>query len=389
MTVGAQGGSRGGAATSTGEPRVETREEGDGGLRVGLTGPWTVAAGVPDLGPALDALERASRVTLDGGEVERWDSGLVRAVLVLRSAARERDIPVDVENLPPGAVRLADLAEAVPEKTDAHREDHDPDLLTRVGLVAAQVTSGVRSTTRFVGELALAFMRWASGRGIYRTQDLLLMLRRTGMEALGITALVSFLLGLILAFIGAIQLEKFGATIFVADLVGVGMVRDMGALMTGIVMAGRSGAAFAAEIGTMKATQEIDALETNGVSPMDFLVLPRVLALTAMMPLLTVFADVVGVFGGMFVSWGMLDISPTLFLKQTTTAVTVGHFVGGLVKGLVYGFLVSVAGCMRGLEAGNNSLAVGAAATSAVVTGIVWLIATCGLFQWVQYVLGV
>jgi phospholipid/cholesterol/gamma-HCH transport system permease protein len=232
-------------------------------------------------------------------------------------------------------------------------------------------------------------MRWASGRGIYRTQDLLLMLRRTGMEALGITALVSFLLGLILAFIGAIQLEKFGATIFVADLVGVGMVRDMGALMTGIVMAGRSGAAFAAEIGTMKATQEIDALETNGVSPMDFLVLPRVLALTAMMPLLTVFADVVGVFGGMFVSWGMLDISPTLFLKQTTTAVTVGHFVGGLVKGLVYGFLVSVAGCMRGLEAGNNSLAVGAAATSAVVTGIVWLIATCGLFQWVQYVLGV
>ena len=389
MTVGAQGGSRGGAATSPGEPRVETREEGDGGLRVGLTGPWTVAAGVPDLTPALDALERASRVTLDGAEVERWDSGLVRAILVLRSAARERDIPVDVENLPPGAVRLADLAEAVPEKTDAHREDHAPDLLTRVGLVAAQVTSDVRSTTRFVGELALAFMRWASGRGIYRTQDLLLMLRRTGMEALGITALVSFLLGLILAFIGAIQLEKFGATIFVADLVGVGMVRDMGALMTGIVMAGRSGAAFAAEIGTMKATQEIDALETNGVSPMDFLVLPRVLALTAMMPLLTVFADVVGVFGGMFVSWGMLDISPTLFLKQTTTAVTVGHFVGGLVKGLVYGFLVSVAGCMRGLEAGDNSLAVGAAATSAVVTGIVWLIATCGLFQWVQYVLGV
>ncbi|MEJ2540935.1 MAG: ABC transporter permease [Gemmatimonadota bacterium] len=389
MTMGAQEGTRGGAATAPEEPRVETREEEGGGLRVGLTGPWTVAAGVPDLGPALDALEGASRVTLDGAEVDRWDSGLVRAVLVLRSAARERDIPVDVENLPPGAVRLADLAEAVPEKTDAQREDHDPDLLTRVGLVAAQVTSDVRSTTRFVGELALAFTRWATGRGIYRTQDLLLMLRRTGIEALGITALVSFLLGLILAFIGAIQLEKFGATIFVADLVGVGMVRDMGALMTGIVMAGRSGAAFAAEIGTMKATQEIDALETNGVSPMDFLVLPRVLALTAMMPVLTVFADVVGVFGGMFVSWGMLDISPTLFLKQTTTAVTVGHFVGGLVKGLVYGFLVAVAGCMRGLEAGNNSLAVGAAATSAVVTGIVWLIATCGLFQWVQYVLGV
>ena len=214
------------------------------------------------------------------------------------------------------------------------------------------------------------------------------MLRRTGMEALGITALVAFLLGLILAFIGAIQLQKFGATIFVADLVGIGMVRDMGALMTGIVMAGRSGAAFAAEIGSMKATNEIDALETTGISPMDFLVLPRVAAITMMMPFLTVFADVMGVFGGGFVAWALLDISPSLFLQQATGAVTLQHFFSGLVKGAAYGLLVGIAGCMRGLEAKESSLAVGAAATSAVVTAIVWIIAACGLFQFVSYVLG-
>lgn len=360
-------------------------------MRVELSGSWTVAGGGADLEEARGGVERASSVVLDGSRIQEWDSVLVRAILVLRAEARSRDVPFQLQDFDPGALRLADLAEAVPDDKDAHRDrdDGNTDVLTEIGLAAAEVNSNLRATAAFVGELALSALRQLRGQGYYRGQDLLLMLRRTGVEALGITALVAFLLGLILAFIGAIQLEKFGATLFVADLVGVGMVRDMGALMTGIVMSGRSGAAFAAEIGSMKSTNEIDALETNGISPMDFLVLPRVIAITAMMPFLTVFADVVGVFGGGFVAWAMLDINPTLYFQQTAGAVTLGHFFAGLVKGAVYGLLVGVAGCMRGLEAKENSLAVGAAATSAVVTAIVWIIAACGLFQWVSYVLGI
>jgi phospholipid/cholesterol/gamma-HCH transport system permease protein len=376
------------APTST-APTLAIRTRDDGGLTLEATGSWTLQSGIPALDDAFQALGRASALTLDGSGVEDWDSGLVQVTIALRAAARDRGIPFDAPGLAAGVIRLADLAEAVPEKTDARRGSEHLDLLTRIGMATVQAGAGIRTTATFIGELTLSFGRMLRGKGVYRKQDLLLMLQRAGMEALSISALVAFLLGLILAFIGAIQLQKFGATIFVADLVGIGMVRDMGALMTAIVMAGRSGAAYAAEIGSMKATQEVDALETTGVSPMDFLVLPRVIAITAMMPLLTVFADVVGVFGGLFVSWAMLDIGPSMFLQQATRAVTMGHFFGGLVKGTAYGLLVGIAGCMRGLQAGSSSLAVGAAATSAVVTGIIWVIAACGLFQLLQYVLGI
>jgi phospholipid/cholesterol/gamma-HCH transport system permease protein len=211
--------------------------------------------------------------------------------------------------------------------------------------------------------------------------------QRAGIEALGISVLVASLMGLILAFISAVQFSQYGAEIFVADLVGIGMVRDLGALMTAIVMAGRSGAAYAAEIGSMRGTQELDALETAGISPIEFLVVPRILALALMMPFLTVFADLAGILGGAVVGIGMLEISPTAYLNETFRAVRTVHLYGGLIKGIVYGLLVGLAGCLRGMQSGSSSLAVGAAATSAVVTGLVWLIVGCGLFQVLQYVL--
>jgi phospholipid/cholesterol/gamma-HCH transport system permease protein len=204
---------------------------------------------------------------------------------------------------------------------------------------------------------------------------------------MGISCLVATLLGLILAFISAVQFAQYGAEIYVANLVGVGMVRDMGALMTAIVMAGRSGAAYAAEIGSMRATQELDALETAGISPIEFLVVPRILALALMMPILTVFADAAGILGGAIVGIGLLDLSPTIYLEETFRAVTNAHLFGGLIKAAAYGILVGLAGCLRGMQSGSSSLAVGAAATSAVVTGLVWLITACGLFQVLQYVL--
>jgi len=280
-----------------------------------------------------------------------------------------------------------DLALAVPEKTDARRGAGDISVIESIGRATLGVGAEARNTVTFIGEVTVAFLRVFTGRGIFRLKDFLIFVQRAGIEALGISVLVASLMGLILAFISAVQFSRYGAEIFVADLVGIGMVRDLSALMTAIVMAGRSGAAYAAEIGSMRGTQELDALETAGISPIEFLVVPRILALALMMPFLTVFADLAGILGGAVVGIGMLEISPTAYLNETFRAVRTVHLYGGLIKGVVYGLLVGLAGCLRGMQSGSSSLAVGAAATSAVVTGLVWLIVGCGLFQVLQYVL--
>ncbi|MGH7837321.1 MAG: MlaE family ABC transporter permease, partial [Candidatus Binataceae bacterium] len=205
----------------------------------------------------------------------------------------------------------------------------------------------------------------------------------------GIVSLIAFLIGVILAFMGAVQLSQFGASIYVADLVGIGMVRDMGAMMTAIIMSGRTGAAYAAKLGTMKVTQEIDALTTMGISPLEFLVLPRVLALILMMPLLCLFADLVGILGGLFVGVTMLDLAPGSYLRETISTLTMTNLFGGLFKAIIYGMLIALAGCLRGFQCGNSSSAVGDAATQAVVMSIVMVVVACGLFAVVFNVLGI
>jgi phospholipid/cholesterol/gamma-HCH transport system permease protein len=216
-----------------------------------------------------------------------------------------------------------------------------------------------------------------------------LYMQQAGAEALPIITLISFLVGVIMAFVGAVQLQKFGAAIYVADLVGIAVVREMGAMMTGIVMAGRTGAAFAAQLGTMKVTQEIDALTTMGIAPMEFLVLPRALALCLMMPLLCLYSDLVGIVGGAAIATGMLGLSLPVYFTELFQAVTLTDLAGGIFKASVYGVLIAIAGCLRGMESGSSASAVGDAATSAVVTGIVLIISACGLFAVVFYVLGI
>ena len=188
---------------------------------------------------------------------------------------------------------------------------------------------------------------------------------------------------------GAVQLQQFGAAIYVADLVGIGIVREMGAMMTGVIMAGRTGAAFAAELGTMKVTEELDAFATMGISPIEFLVLPRVIALVLMMPLLCLYADFVGVLGGATVGFGMLGLSFTTYFRETFHAVTMGELIGGLSKSAVYGILIAYAGCLRGFQCGSSSSAVGDAATAAVVTGIVAIVVACGIFAVAFNILGI
>jgi len=210
-----------------------------------------------------------------------------------------------------------------------------------------------------------------------------------GAQALPIVTLISFLVGVILAFVGAVQLKQFGAQIYVADLVGIAIVHEMGAMMTGIIMAGRTGAAFAAQLGTMKVTQEIDAFTTMGFSPLEFLVLPRVIALILMMPLLCLYSDFVGVLGGATVAVEMLDLSWTTYVRETIHAISLTDLFGGVFKSSVYGVLIALSGCLRGIQCGNSSSAVGDAATSAVVTGIVAIVGACGIFAVVFYVLGI
>jgi len=363
----------------------------DGTVVVRLAGSWRLESGLPS-GSALErelAGGHARGIAFDTRELGTWDSAILVFLAGVSSVARERDVHVDRSGLPEGLRRLLSLAEAVPEKGDARASVGDDPFVERLGHKAIATHRLFRSDLEFLGRLTLALGRAVLGRARFRMSDLSLLVQQSGFEALPIVTLVTFLLGLILAFVGAIQLQTFGATIYVADLVGVAMVRDMGALITGIIMAGRSGAAFAAQLGSMKVTQEIDALETMAISSMEFLVLPRVIALCLMMPLLTLYGDAMGILGGAFVGVTMLELSPVEYLLQTADSVSLSHVVGGVFKGSVYGVLIATSGCLRGVQSGRSSSAVGEAATSAVVTSIVAIIVACGLFAFLFYALGV
>jgi phospholipid/cholesterol/gamma-HCH transport system permease protein len=358
-------------------------------LCIRLEGSWRLAERLP----SSDAIEQAlaadpavRRVVLDGSAILSWDTGLVALVMNVLSAARARGIALDSDGLPPGVQRLIRLATTVPEEHIEH--PRSPAWVGRVGLTALTIADTARAFVRFLGECAIALARFARGRARFLWIDVAQVIQDCGPSALPIVTLISFLVGLILAFMGAVQLRTFGAQIYVADLVAIATTREMGCLMTGIIMAGRTGAAFAAQLGTMQVNEEIDALTTMGLRPLEFLVLPRMLALVAMMPLLTVYSDVVAILGGAVVGVTVLDLNATQYLERTLHALTLTHFVVGIIKGTVFGILVALSGCLRGMRAGRSAADVGLATTSAVVTAIVLIVVTEGLFAVVLNALG-
>jgi len=310
----------------------------------------------------------------------RWNSRLLVAVLKCLEACTRRKVEFRTKTLPPGLAKLVELSQAVPEKKDALRSSQPAPWLVGVGQSAAKSWAGSLDMLTFLGETALALARWVRGQAQFRRQDLLLVVQECGPEALGIVLLINFLVGLILAFVGATELSLFGAAIYTADLVAVSTVREMACLMTGIIICGRTGAAFAAQLGTMKVNQEIEAFQTFGISPVEFLVLPRMLALILMMPLLILFADVISLAGGFLVSTLMLHITPQTYLSRTAAAISFAGFLLGVAKGAFFGVIVALTGCLRGIQCGANAAAVGQATTSAVVTGITAIIASDGLF---------
>jgi phospholipid/cholesterol/gamma-HCH transport system permease protein len=359
---------------------------------VRLAGTWEIKEDLPQAQTLLGQIQSEAavqRIAFDTQELKGWDSGLLTFVLKVMEQLRTRNIVPEKEGLPEGVRRLLDLATAVPEKEDAGEREKRPSFLEKVGAESLRFFSSAGELIAFVGEAYVATVRLFVGKARFRSSDIALFLQQCGAEALPIVSLISLLVGLILAFVGMIQLRIFGAEVYVADLVGIAMVREMGAIMTGIIMAGRTGAAFAAQLGTMQVNEEIDALNTLGIKPMEFLVLPRMLALTLMVPLLCMYANLMGVLGGWIVAVPIYGIGSQTYVNRVTAAVGLNDLFMGLFMGLIFGVLVALSGCLRGMQCGRSASAVGDAATSAVVTGIVAIIVATAIITVVFDVLGI
>jgi len=335
------------------------------------------------IGVVRDALDQVTGIRLVSFEstgVTVWDSRFVAFIRKCAELCRKRNVELQDDGLPEGVRRLLRLAQAVPERTDARPKTVKAHLLQKLGESAIEGMQGATELFTFLGENFAALANLLRGRTQFRWSDALLVMQECGPQALGIIAMINFLVGLILAFVGATELTRFGASIYVADLVGIASVREMACIMTGIILCGRTGAAFAAQLGTMKVNEEISALETFGISPVEFLVLPRMVALMLVMPFLCAFADLISIAGGFIVSVCMLDVSATEYLARTVQAIQLKSFLLGIGKGSFFGFLVAYSGCLRGIQSGYSAADVGQATTKAVVTGITAIIASDGIF---------
>lgn len=287
---------------------------------------------------------------------------------------RESDVEdPTLEGLPENLRGLMELALKVPERSDTKSQEGDPKGLQMLGLRSTAAWQSVEAVLEFSGDTVRSTARFFVGKAKFRASDFWLVVQECGIGALPIVALISFLIGMILAFVGNVQLANFGASLYVADLVGIAMVREMGVMMTAIIMSGRTGAAFAAHIGSMNANQEIDALKTFGFNPFDFLVLPRVFALVLMMPILTVYSNAIGILGGMLVGAGV-GIPPSLFWAELLTAIDVTQSSLGIIKSVFFGVAIAISGCLQGMNSGGSSAAVGQATTRAVVASITTII---------------
>jgi len=378
--------------TEDSRPQMSFSRPHNGMLLITVAGEWRLRHEIPSTDEVIKEIEagpQVQQVTFDAQELKVWDSSLLTFIIKVIDLCSGRNIAVERRGLPLGIQRLLDLASSVPERKGARREASRIPFLERVGNSAVALWRSNLELLEFIGEVLVALARMLSGKARYRRADLFLVMQECGVQALPIVSLISILVGLILAFIGAIQLKIFGAQIYVASLVGIGMVRALAAIMTGIIMAGRTGASFAAQLGTMQVNEEIDALKTLGISPVEFLVLPRMLALFFMMPLLTLYADLMGILGGMLIGVSMLNLNFMEYYNKTREAVSLTDFWVGIFSAAVFGVLVALAACLRGIRCGRSASAVGEATTSAVVSGIVSIIVAMAIITVVCHVLNI
>lgn len=354
-----------------------------------LAGDWRLDHPTPQFAALISATEAAAAAPrrsprslgFDATALGKWDSSLLVFLRQSQAYTVSQDCAFDTAGLPPEIAQLLELASAVPERIVAPAVA-PASLVASVGLAGMTVWDSTLASLTFLGELAAGLARLLTGKTQMQWRSFWVVVQSNSSGALPIVTLIALLVGVIIAFLGAVVLQRFGAGYYVSYLVGYGMLREMGALMTGIILAGRTGAGFAAELGSMKITEELDAYATLGIPAVDYLVLPRVLGLLVMMPLLVLYADFIGIVGGMLVAVTLIELTPTQFVTGMLTAVALPDAALGLVKGVVYGALIGFAGCFHGLRTGSDASAVGRAATSAVVLGITLIIVANAIIDW-------
>ena len=376
-------GAQGSNATADAEhmPRWSLRRQA-GAVELALAGDWTLYSGltgIPEAAAAQLDLSPGQSLRIDTSAVTAWDSTLPAFLLALAEYCRHEGWKMDAGRLPAGLRTVLKMADELSPPASAHAR-RQPPVLRRVGEHTLKYGGRLRELISVFGEVVLAFGQAVRGRAVLYRDDAWNVLRVCGADALPIVGLVNLLVGAIIAFVGSVQLLQFGAGILLADGVAIATVREMGAVITAVVLSGRTGAAFAAEIATMQGNEEIDALRVMGVPVTEFLVLPRVAAMALMTPMLYLYACALGILGGFLVGTGMLDLSFSAYMDRTVAALNRHHFLLGLSKSLVFGVLVALCGCYYGLRAGRNAAAVGEATTSAVVSGIVGVITVDAVF---------
>lgn len=366
----------------------------DSVLHIELKGNWLLDAEFPE---AIDmSLEQQFKhnsaiknVTISMSQVTAWNSALLTVMLSLSELCEHHQVQLDTSQLPLEMNRLLKLSSRVASRGNNNHRDKNTSFLHNVGSNVLAAIKEVGEVIEFISEASVAFFSMLRGKAIYRSSDTWLIMQQTGAEAMPIVSLLNFLVGAILGYIGAMQLEKFGAEIFIGDMVGVAMTREIAAIITAIIMAGRSGAAFAAQLGTMKVNEEIDALRSMGLSPMEFLVLPRMIGMMLMMPLLAVYANFMGILGGALVAYAMLNITFEQYIGVVINSVGLNDIAAGLFMSAVFGVIVAVIGCQKGMSCGNSAEAVGASTTSAVVTATVIIFISAAVLTVVYGVLGI
>lgn len=371
-------------------PRWTLRKE-SGVVELALAGEWTLysgLSGIPEAAAAQIDLAGGQSLRIDASGITHWDSTLPAFLLALAEYCRGQGWTLDAGRLPSGLRTVLKMADELSPPASS-RPPRPMPVLRRVGQRTLQYSAKAGETVTLLGEVVLAVGQLLRGKATFYRADAWAVLQACGADALPIVGLVNLLVGAIIAFVGSVQLQQFGAGELLADGVALATVREMAAVITAVVLSGRTGAAFAAQIATMQGNEEIDALRVMGVPVVEFLVLPRVLALALMTPLLYLYACAVGILGGFLVGTGMLDLSLANYAERTVNALNWHQFAIGLTKSFVFGALVAMAGCYYGLRAGRNAAAVGEATTSAVVTGIVGVIVVDAIFAVCANALGI
>lgn len=336
----------------------------------------------------LKSLKNVGKINFNTKELKKWDSSLVAILFKIALICQANDIMVDWADLPKNLQQLIALALKVDRKPFV-KKNSKISFLESVGDWGIEVFATIEKVMAFLSDICQSVRRFIASTAVSRKIDFEFALEDCGYKAVGIVSLVSFMVGLILAFVGAIQLKVFGAEIYIASLVTIGMIRIMGAIMVGIIMAGRTGASYAATIGTMQVNEEVDALKTLGFNVSDFLILPRLLSLVLVMPFLTMLADIMGIVGGGVVAIFMLDIAPQQYMQFSIEAFGLNNFLVGLFHGFVYGIIISACGCYYGINCGRNADSVGLATTKAVVSSIVIMIVATGIITWICQAVGI